>query len=181
MKSKSRRATLAGSVAALLVLGGLMAAPANASEGTTPTPDPGSTNEYLFNYNGEAVTLDEGESAVFGMNSVPDPSAAGRASTEANYPGDCGLITVTASKGQYHYNIAMTCPANEFRGAFSITDLTSGFGGGSATVSGFSGTVTTSKLRNHRYSGTLTGASYFLGVQTSVTGPNNTIYVYNDF
>ncbi len=115
------------------------------------------------------------------MQRIESPAAPGQVTPNATYPGDAGTLTVAASGAVHHYSIAMSIPATTFAGAFSITDLTSGLSGGSAAVSGFSGSVTTSKLRNHRYSVTLTGTAFLLGAPVAGTVPNNTLYHYTDF
>lgn len=84
---------------------------------------------------------------------------------------------MTASSGVYYWTVKAPC-AYSFVGSFSITDLSSGLSGGWASATGFSGSAPTSRLWNHRYSGTLTGtASNFWG-PCAWTGPNNTLYTY---
>lgn len=132
-------------------------------------------SEYLLNVGGEEVSLSEGESATYTMvATTPD----GEIAPNATYPSNCGTLTVTASAGVYNYGINMTCPATDFVGHFGITDLTSGLSGGNPLVLGFSGSIPTSKLHGHRYSGTLTGTAGFLGAIVSVVVPNNTLYTY---
>ncbi|MDQ1206092.1 hypothetical protein [Microbacterium sp. SORGH_AS_0862] len=156
---------------------GLVAPAANAAQ-------PASTDaaaEYVLELDGEVYALAEGETAVFPLQRIESPAAPGEVTSRVTYPGDAGTLTVTASSGVYHYSIAMAIPATTFAGAFSIADLSSGLSGGSAPVSSFAGSVTTSKLRGHTYSGTLTGTAFLLGVPVAGTVANNTIYHYTDY
>lgn len=100
----------------------------------------------------------------------------GRAVTSPRvlYPGTGGSTSVTVSNGVYRWHGIASC-ASCFEGKFSITDLTSGLSGGFSTAIALSRPVATTKLKEHRYSGTLSGvASNFL-VPCAWTGPNNTI------
>jgi hypothetical protein len=72
----------------------------------------------------------------------------------------------------------MNITVTNFVGAFGITDLTSGLGGGSVPELVWAGSIPTSKLHGHTYSGTITGEAYFAGVPVAKTGPNNTTYKY---
>lgn len=174
--AKRRLVAIAGTGGLLLSLA--TAGPALAST-TDKTPSPGTTATYLLDVNGQQATLTEGETAVFQMHSIASTARHGIASPDVVYPGDgTGTITVTASGGVYHWSIAMHIPATTFVGAFHVTDLTSGFGGGSVPAFTFSGSDPTSKLHGHRYSGTIGGEALFLGVPVATTGPNNTLYTY---
>lgn len=165
-------ATFGGAV--ILLAGVGIAAPANAATLT----DTGAESTYVLSVNGQEATLAEGQSTTFQMQPIATPD--GQASTDAVYPGDgTGTITVTAANGSFHWEVEMHIPATSFAGSFSITDLNSGFGGGSVPATAFSGDAPTSKLRGHRYVGTLTGQAFFLGAPVSTTGPNNTSYTYN--
>lgn len=175
--TKSRFMTLFGAAASLVVVSALIALPAQAAESDSNAPS--AESEYTFEFNGQSVEFADGESITFPMVGARPVTGPGDIANRATYPGNCGVLTVTASAGVYHYGIAMTCPATFFAGNFSITDLTSGLGGGSSVVYGFSGSVTTSKLRGHRYSGTLTGNATLAGMWVASPGPNNTIYQYN--
>jgi hypothetical protein len=116
---------------------------------------------------------------AFPMRLIRSAITPGQVSSNVVYPGNgAGTITVTASAGVYQWSVAMAIPATSFAGAFSITDLTSGFSGGSVPAASFSGSAPTSRLYGHRYSGTLTGVAFFLNVPVSTTGPNNTLYTY---
>jgi hypothetical protein len=84
---------------------------------------------------------------------------------------------VTASKGTYKWKVSAPC-ATSFLGSFSVTDLSSGFGGGKTLATKFSGSAPTSRLWNHRYSGTLTGTASNVWGPCAFTGPNNTLYTY---
>ncbi|WP_130177514.1 hypothetical protein [Cryobacterium sp. SO1] len=140
--------------------------------------EPNTESVYELNINGQLTTMAEGETAVFGMSSIAVPSAPGTVRPLVDYPGNSGTITITTVGGVYYWNVKMTIPVTSFLGTFSITDLTSGFSGGSVVATSFSGSAPTSKLRGHRYSGTLSGKAFFAGVPVSTTGPNNTIYQY---
>ncbi|WP_213815579.1 hypothetical protein [Glaciihabitans sp. dw_435] len=147
-------------------------APATAADAST-------TATYELNLGGQKTTLTEGETAVFAMQPVKSAKAPGTLSPNVVYPGDgSGTITVTATAGVYHWSIAMHIPVTNFVGAFSITDLTSGLSGGSVLATSFSGSAPTSKLRGHRYSGTIAGTAFLLSVPVATTGPNNTLYTY---
>ncbi|MFC3296715.1 hypothetical protein [Clavibacter michiganensis] len=129
---------------------------------------------YNVTVGSATTTLHEGESVTYRMTSIAGTS--GTISSDVVYPGDSGTITVTANRGVYHYAVDMSVPATNFAGRFSVTDLTSGFGGGSTPVLFFEGDVPTSRLTGHLYSGTLTGEAFFAGVPVATTGPNNTLY-----
>ncbi|HEY0260235.1 MAG TPA: hypothetical protein VGC18_10325 [Lacisediminihabitans sp.] len=155
---------------------GMTAPAATASTVAEPSTDV----VYQLDVNGQTTTLTEGQTAVFPMHLINSAATSGLVTPNVVYPGDgSGTLTVTASAGVYHWSIDMHVPATEFIGSFYVTDLTSGFGGGAALATGFSGSAPTSKLHNHRYSGTLTGTASFLGIPVSTTGPNNTLYTYN--
>ncbi len=156
---------------------GLVAPAANAAEPVTNDADA----EYVLELDGEVYALSEGETAVFGMQRIESPAAPGQVTPNVTYQDDAGTLTVTASRGVYHYSIAMSILANAFQGAFHTTDLTSGYSGGSAVVSGFSGSITTSKLRGHRYTGTLTGTAFLMGIPVAKTVANKTVYRYTDY
>ncbi|NNC14045.1 hypothetical protein HII28_19480 [Planctomonas sp. JC2975] len=147
------------------------------------SPTSASDAVYQLDVNGQQTTLAEGESAVYPIVAVDSPAAEGLVplSTSVPYPGDIGLLTVSAAKGVYHYDIAMSEPSTNFVGDFCITDLTSGFSNGCTHELIFSADIPTSKLRGHTYSGTLSGTAYFLGLPNGNTVPNNTIYTYNDY
>jgi hypothetical protein len=145
---------------------------------TATAAEPNTKAVYTLNVNGQAVTLTEGQSVVYGMQRINSPAALGHVSPNVTYPGDAGTLTVTASAGVYHYSVAMSIPATNFVGAFSTTDVTSGLSGGSVVELVFAGSVPTSKLHGHRYSGTLTGEAFFLGAPVATTVPNNTLYTY---
>lgn len=166
-------ATFGGAVVLVASIG--IAAPANGATLTDTVANSDST--YVLNVNGHEATLSEGQSTSFQMR--PMAATDGQASTDAVYPGNgTGTITVTAANGVFHWEVAMHIPATSFAGSFSITDLSTGFGGGSTPATAFSGNAPTSKLRGHRYSGTLTGQAFLLGVPVATTGPNNTSYTY---
>lgn len=139
--------------------------------------DPGGENTYDLVVNGEAKVLDEGETVTFDLLPAPPATAPGTVSPRVIYPGNGGSISVTASNGVYHWKVLASC-ATGFDGTFAITDLTSGFSGGFAPAFGLSGSVTTSKLKGHRYSGTLSGVAFNGLIPCAWTGPNNTIYQY---
>lgn len=134
--------------------------------------------KYDLVVNGQKATMTEGQTATFTLNAVPPPTKPGTIRPLVDYTGNGGTITVTTSKGSYYWKVTAPCATN-FLGSFSITDLTSGLGGGSTLAIGFSGSAPTSKLYNHRYSGTLSGnASNPIVGNCATTGPNNTIYQY---
>jgi len=144
---------------------------ASASERVVPA-------EYLLELGGETHVLQEGESATFAMRRVPSSAVPGQAMPMVVYPGDAGTLTVTGSGGSFHYSIAMSVPATSFTGAFNVTDVSHGLSGGTTIVSGFSGSVPTSRLRGHRYSGVLTGTAFLVGVPVATVVPNYTLYTY---
>ncbi|MCS5487134.1 hypothetical protein NY588_08295 [Curtobacterium flaccumfaciens pv. beticola] len=163
-------------MAAVLAIGVAAAAPASAA--TTAEPKAASA-KYELSVGGKTTTLSEGQTAVFPMLPVKTAGASGGVHTDVVYPGDgSGTVTVTASGGVYHYSIAMHVPATNFVGAFQITDLTSGLSGGRTLELVFAGDVPTSKLRGHRYSGTLSGEADFAGLPVATVGPNATLYTY---
>ena len=134
-------------------------------------------NTYDLTVNGKSKVLTEGETVTFPLNSAPATPANGSISPRVLYPGTGGSISVTASNGVYRWHVIASC-ATYFEGKFSITDLTSGLSGGFSTAIGLSGSVATSKLKGHRYSGTLSGVAFNFLVPCAWTGPNNTIYKY---
>lgn len=134
--------------------------------------------EYLLEVDGRAYTLREGETATFTLQRVASPSVPGQMTPDAVYPGDAGTLTVTGSGGSFHYSISMSIPATSFTGSFSVTDVSHGLSGGTTIVSGFSGSVPTSRLRGHRYSGALTGTAFLVGVPVATVVPNYTLYTY---
>lgn len=141
--------------------------------------DLSSVGQYELSVGGQVVNLSEGETAVFQMQSIDSSTTPKTLATNAVYPGDgTGTITVTASAGVYHWGIEMHIPVTSFAGVFHITDLTSGLSGGGNIATAFSGSAPTSKLHGHRYSGTITGVAYLLGVAVAKTFPNNTSYTY---
>ncbi|GAA5203337.1 MULTISPECIES: hypothetical protein [Microbacterium] len=157
---------------AMLVSVGVIAPAATAAE-------PGGAGEDAYDLvvNGETTTLGEGQSITIPMQLAQPTAAAGIVSPNVVYPGNGGTLVVTASHGVYYWTIATPCVGNVL-GSFSITDLTSGLSGGFALANDFSGSATTSKLMNHRYSGTLNATvSNFWG-PCAYTMPNNTLYTY---
>jgi hypothetical protein len=132
------------------------------------------SNLYDVTVGNATTTLREGESVTYRMTSVSGTS--GVISSDVVYRGDTGTITVTANRGVYHHAVDMSVPATNFVGKFSVTDLTSGFGGGSTPALLFEGDVPTSRLTGHLHSGTLTGEAFFAGLPVATTGPNNTLY-----
>lgn len=169
-RSKRFRALFSTALIAFLSLG-MVAPPAIADEASTQS-------EYVLNVNGQEAILAEGETAVFGMQLINSTAKSGMLSPNVVYSGNGGTITVTAAGGVYQWSVAMAIPATSFLGAFYVTDLTSGFSNGSVPATKFYGSASTSRLYGHRYSGTLIGKAYFLGVPVSTTGPNNTLYTY---
>ncbi|QIM17878.1 hypothetical protein G7066_02800 [Leucobacter coleopterorum] len=153
---------------ALLMLG-FVAPPAMAVE-TAPE------SVYELTVNGETVVLDEGESVTFGMQAISPPPEPGKVMPRAIFTSNAGTLTVTGAKGKFTYGIAMAIPATSFVGVFSVTNLTNGQSGGAAPVWGFSGTVGTSNLKGHRYSGSLSGTADLLGVPVAHTMPNYTVF-----
>lgn len=150
---------------------GMTAPVASASERIVPA-------EYLLELGGEVHTLHEGESVTFAMQRIPSAAVPGQVTPRVVYPGDAGTLTVTGSGGSFHYSIAMSVPATSFTGAFNVTDVSHGLSGGTTLVSGFSGSVPTSRLRGHRYSGVLTGTAFLVGVPVATVVPNYTLYTY---
>lgn len=159
----------------MLTLAGFTAPAATAAE-------PSETDSYEITVNGQVATMTEGESVSFPLYSGPAPkTGAGEITTmdtPAVYPGNGGKITVTPSHGIYYWKVEAPC-ATSFLGTFSITDLTSGLGGGGVPATGFSGSAPTSKLYNHRYAGNLSGSASnpFIGT-CAWTGPNSAIHIY---
>ena len=162
-------ATLAAMIAIFSL--GLAAPAATAAE-------PNMDAVYTLSVNGQVRTLTEGETVVYGMQRINSHATPGQVSPNVVYASGAGTLTVTASGGVYHYSIAMSIPATNFSGYFHITDLTSGLSGGYVAEFSFSGSIPTSKLHGHTYSGTLSGFAYFLGVAVATTVPNNTLYTY---
>jgi hypothetical protein len=148
-----------------------------AAPAATAAPVAGGGSEYELNVGGHVTQLSEGQTVSYDMQLLTPVSTSG-AVPNVQYPGDGGILTVTASDGVYHYSIAMSVPATNFVGAFTITDLTSGLSGGSTPELVFAGDVPTSKLRGHKYSGSLTGTAFFLGTPVAAPVPNYTIYTY---
>ncbi|MEY9951888.1 hypothetical protein [Leifsonia sp. EB34] len=172
-KPKKLRSRLAAGVAFALLASCLsLGAAAPAATAATSEAD-----AYELTVDGHVTTIAEGETVVYGMEAVNSPTLSQR-SPRTVYPGNAGTLTVTASAGVYYFSVAMSVPATNFVGNFSITDLTSGFSGGSTLELVFSGSVPTSKLRGHRYSGTLSGTAFFMGAAVAKTVPNNTLYTY---
>lgn len=170
-------------VVALTIAGGGVAHAEEASStdavvtATTSDAEPGGENVYDLIVNGEAKVLDEGETVTFDLLPAPPATAPGAVSPRVIYPGNGGSISVTASNGVYRWKVLASC-ATGFDGNFAITDLSSGFSGGFAPAFGLSGAVPTSKLKGHRYSGTLSGVAFNGLIPCAWTGPNNTLYQY---
>jgi len=141
----------------------------------------GSRATYVLNIDGHHTTLQEGQSVTYEMELINPSIPPGQFSTQAVYDDNGGTITVTAKGGVYHYDIAMKVPVTNFSGTFYTTDITSGLSGGGVSLNKFAGDVTTSKLRGHLYSGSLTGTAYLLGVPIAKAILNNTYYRYNDY
>lgn len=178
----SRLTTVIGIVALTIAGGGVAHADelssANAiASSTTSETEPGGENVYDLIVNGEVEVLDEGETVTFDLLPAPTATAPGTVSPRVMYPGNGGSISVTASNGVYHWKVLAPC-ATGFDGTFAITDLTSGFSGGFAPAFGLSGSTATSKLKGHRYSGTLSGVTFNGLIPCAWTGPNNTLYKY---
>lgn len=148
-----------------------------AAPAATATAPDGDTS-YELTVDGHMTSFAEGETVVYGMEAIDPHATPGQVSPRTVYPGNAGTITVTASGGVYYFSVAMSVPATNFVGNFSISDLTSGFSGGSTLELVFSGSVPTSKLHGHRYSGTLSGTAFFMGAAVAKTVPNNTLYTY---
>jgi hypothetical protein len=185
MKLENRTRLLAGIVAtgALVIAGIGVASSADATPPPSPTAaiavaSPSNAAVYELNVNGQVVTLTDGETVVYQMQRINAPALPSQASPNVTYPGTAGTLTVTASAGVYHYSLAMDIAVTNFIGAFSITDLSSGLSGGVVPELVWAGSVPTSKLHGHRYSGTLAGIAYFLGVPVAKTVPNATLYTY---
>lgn len=145
---------------------------------TATAAEPNTDAAYTLSVNGQVRTLIEGETVVYEMQRINSHAIPGQVSPDVVYPSDAGTLTVTASGGVYHYSIAMSIPATNFEGYFHTTDLTSGLSGGYVAEFSFSGSISTSKLHGHTYSGTLSGVAFFLGVAVATTVPNNTLYTY---
>jgi len=174
--NRARSAVLGAAMTAVLAMGIATAAPASAA---TDAGSKAEAPQYDLSVGGKTTTLGEGETAVYPMLPVKSGASSGNVHTDVVYPGDgTGTLTVTASKGVYHYSIAMHVPATNFVGSFQITDLTSGLSGGRVLELVFAGNVPTSKLRGHRYVGHLEGEADFAGLPVSVVGPNATLYTY---
>lgn len=60
-----------------------------------------------------------------------------------------------------------------------MTDHTNGQSGGRTPVFAFAGSVPTSNLRGHLYSGVLEGTAFFLGAAVAKTMPNYTRFTNN--
>ena len=131
------------------------------------------SNPYDVTVGNATTALREGESVTYRMASVS--GASGVISSDVVYRGDTGTLTVTADRGVYHHAVDMSVPATNSVGKFSVTDLTSGFGGGSTPALLFEGDVPTSRLTGHLHSGTLTGEAFFAGLPVATTGPDNTL------
>lgn len=145
---------------------GIVAPPATAAEFGEPT--------YELTVNGETISFAEGESVTVGMESIGSEPTRGGALLRDVYSGNAGVLTVTGSRGTFHYGIAMSIPVTTFAGVFTVTDLTNGQSGGRTPVFAFAGSVPTSNLRGHQYSGVLEGTAFFLGAAVAKTMPNYT-------
>ncbi len=168
---------------ALLVAGLALAGSAPAMAATTAAPNSSSsvsssaTDSYQITVGGTVVTLKEGQKATFGMELDNPAPTSGTGITPLDgpkepFPGDAGLLTVWGASGKYHYDIAMSIPATTFSGVVSITDLATGFSGGSHGVTAFTGSVATSNYKNHLYSGNIDGEAYLVGIPVAHTVPN---------
>ncbi|MEN2739123.1 hypothetical protein ABCS02_15140 [Microbacterium sp. X-17] len=154
-------------VAAIFAIG-VTAPPANAAEAGEPS--------YELTVGGETITFAEGETVTVGMERIaPDESGAGILS-RAVFNGNAGTLTVTGSNGAFRYGIAMSIPVTTFVGVFTVTDISHGGSGGRTPVLGFSGSVPTSNLRGHTYSGVLEGTAFLLGAAAAKTMPNYTTF-----
>ena|GEM_PF-1024950 len=190
LKHKKFSVVLAATTVTLGMIFGL-AGPANAaapaptaSVATTSSHGQGSAVSgvrsapaYHLSVGGHEVTLKEGQKATFGMQAEAPAQAPGQVSPLDVYTSDAGTLTVWGKGGRFYWDIAMSIPATNFAGAVYTTDLTSGFSGGRAGVTGFNGSVPTSNLGGHRYSGSIDGVAYFLGVAVAKTMPNYTTWV----
>ncbi|CAM5524564.1 hypothetical protein [Leifsonia shinshuensis] len=154
-------------VAAIFAVGAT-APPANAAEVAE--------SSYELTIGGETITFAEGETVTVGMERIaPDEAAAGTLS-RAVFSGNAGTLTVTGSNGAFRYGIAMSIPVTTFVGVFTVTDISHGGSGGRSPVVGFSGSVPTSNLRGHTYSGVLEGTAFLLGAAVAKTMPNYTTF-----
>ena len=165
---RSRRGlTVAFAALVIAVFGtGVVAPPATAAEVREPT--------YELTVNGETISFAEGETVTVGMESVGSAHSSTGASLRDVYSGNAGVLTVTGSGGAFRYSIAMSIPVTTFVGVFTVSDLTNGQSGGRTPVFAFAGSVPTSNLRGHQYSGVLEGTAFFLGAAVAKTMPNNT-------
>ncbi|MEW5013684.1 hypothetical protein NAI87_07730 [Clavibacter michiganensis subsp. michiganensis] len=124
--SSRRRPRRRGAIVLAMILSLLYAGAVTPSAMAAESP---TSDLYDVTVGSTTTTLREGESVTYRMTSVSGTS--GVISSDVVYPGDSGTITVTANKVVYHYAVDMSVPATDFVGKFSVTDLTSGFGGGS--------------------------------------------------
>lgn len=155
-------------VAAVLTLG-MMSAPANAAE-------VGGEPAYELTIDGQTVAFAEGETVTVGMERIAPEPGPGGISLFTVYSGNAGTLTVTASKGVFYYGIAMSIPVTTFAGVFTVASLTNGQSGGRTPVFAFSGSIATSNLRGHTYSGVLEGTAFLLGAAVAKTMPNYTTF-----
>lgn len=168
---RSRRTIGAALATCAMLLSVGLAAPA----ATAVEPD--GADSYDLVVGGQATTLGEGQSVTIPLQSGRSKAGSGLVTPQVTYPGNAGTLTVTAQGGSYYWSIATPCVGNGL-GTFHVTDLTSGMNGGFTPAYGYSGSAPTSRLRNHRYSGTLDLTITNFWGTCAYTGPNATLYTY---
>lgn len=167
---QSRRvlpAILTAVLAAMFSIGAI-APPATAVEGEEST--------YELAIGDETITFGEGETVTVGMERITPERSAGGILSRAVYTGNAGTLTVTGSNGTFRYGIAMSIPVTTFVGVFTVTDVSHGGSGGRTPVVAFSGSIPTSNLRGHTYSGSLEGTAFLLGAAVAKTMTNYTTF-----
>ena len=123
------------------------------------------------------VELAEGQTIIISLISIQSTTQSSMLSAFTISPktitlGNAGYISVSRSGNRIYYNVVMSKPATTFTGYISIMDLTSKLSSGMSLISGFSGSVAYSNLSLHKYSATLDGTAYLLGVPISTTSAN---------
>jgi len=130
------------------------------------------TSTYEVTIGNKTLTLKEGEKAEVPLTSINNSDSNSEIEPNAVFIGDAGTLDIWPYSGRVYYDITMNVSATSFSGMMRVTDLTSGLSGGTTPVTGFNGSVSTSNLSGHRYSASLTGEAYLLGLPVANVVPN---------
>lgn len=135
-----------------------------------------SPQKYEITVGNSAVSFNEGEKIVFGMEAVESATPLTRAGSQT-VTGNVGTLTVWGSGSYFYWDIKLTVPASSFVGFVDATDITSGFSCGLTSISGFGGKCMCVSIRGHIYRATLFGTAYLGFIKVAKAGWNSVSWI----